>query len=336
MNDGTDKPFEATPRRIARAKREGNIARASELAANSGFAAAALCVSAGAPAFASLAGAALTRSMRGPAPVLCTAIAGVALLCIACAAVGSTIAHLFSQGGVTFVTPVWKSDRLDPIAGFKRVASRETVTHSMRAIAAFCCAAVVMAPIFRRAAIVMTASWTASGNVAQAWSDARHVAFVACAIGFVFSFAEFGTARKAWLRKLRMSFEERKREQKDDEGDASARGRRRALHRQLLRGGVERVKEASFVVVNPTHVAIAMAYRPPSIAVPEVLVAAADATALRVRAIARRENVPIVEDPALARALYREARAGCAIPHGLYVAVASVVASLVRQGALSA
>ena len=82
------------------------------------------------------------------------------------------------------------------------------------------------------------------------------------------SFAEFGAARKLWLQRLRMSFEERKRELKDEEGDASARGRRRSLHRELLRGGMHRVKEASFVVVNPTHLAIAMAYRPPHIAVP--------------------------------------------------------------------
>ena len=131
-----------------------------------------------------------------------------------------------------------------------------------------------------------------------------------------------------------MSFEERKRELKEEEGDASARGRRRALHRELLRGGMQRVRKASFVVVNPTHIAIAMAYRPPSVTVPEVIVAAADATALRVRSIARRENIPIVENVQLARALYRDARAGCAIPHALYVAVADVVAALMRQGAL--
>ena len=336
MNDGAEKPFEATPRRIARAKREGNVARAGELAANCGFAAAALSVSAGAPAFAALTAAALMRSMHGPAPALCAAIVAAALLCVACAAVGGTLAHLITQGGFTFVAPAWKFERLDPIAGLKRIVSRETLTHSLRATVAFCCAVAVMAPMLRASIVGTAASRTTSGVVAQAWSDARHAAFVACAVGFVFSFAEFGAARKAWLHKLRMSFEERKRELKDEEGDASARGRRRTLHRELLRGGMQRVRKASFVVVNPTHIAIAMVYRPPSVTVPEVIVAAADATALRVRSIARRENIPIVENVELARALYRDARAGCAIPHALYVGVAGVVAALMRQGALSA
>jgi flagellar biosynthetic protein FlhB len=330
-----DKPFEATPRRIARAKREGNVARAGELAANCGFAAAALCVSAGGPAFASLAALALNRSMRGPAPAFCAAIAGAALLSIACASVGGLIAHLFAQGGLTVVAPTWKLERLDPVAGLKRIISRETVAHTLRASGAFCCAVAVMAPLLKGTAVAMAASGTAGGVIARAWLDARHAAFVACAVGFVFSFSEFGAARKAWLARLRMSFDERKRELKDDEGDASARGRRRTLHRELLRGGMRRVREASFVVVNPTHVAIAMAYRPPRIAVPEVLVVAADATAMRVREIAVRENIPIVENAALARALYRDARAGRAIPHAFYIAVADLVAALTRQGALS-
>jgi flagellar biosynthesis protein FlhB len=331
-----EKPFEATPRRIARAKREGNVARAGELAANCGFAAAALCVSAGTPAFAALAAAALIRSMRGPAPALCAGIVAAALLCLVCAATGGTIAQLLAQDGFTFVAPAWKFERLDPLGGLKRIASRETLAHSLRSTVAFCCAVAAMTPMFEAGIVGTAAARTTNGIVAQAWSDARHAAFVACAVGVVFSLAEFGAARKAWLQKLRMSFEERKRELKDEEGDASARGRRRTLHRDLLRGGMHRVREASFVVVNPTHIAVAMAYRPPRIAVPEVLVVATDAIALRVRATARRGNIPIVENAELARALYRDARAGRSIPHTLYVAVADVVAALMRRGAISA
>ncbi len=331
-----DKPFEATPRRIARAKREGNVARAGELAANCGFAAAAICVTAVAPEFAALCATALQRSSRDAVPVLCAEIVGTAVLPIGCAGLGATVAHLFAQGGPTFVAPVWKMERLDPIGGLKRIASRETLGHSLRASVAFCAAVAVMAPTLKGGALAMGASQSAAAVVSQAWYCARHLAFAACAVGFVFSFAEFAASRKAWLQRLRMSFEERKREVKDDEGDASARGRRRTLHRELLRGGMQRVKEASFVVVNPTHVAIAMAYRPPRVAVPEVLVSAAGDNALRVREIARRQGIPIVENASLARALYRDARAGCAIPHALYVAVAGVVAALLRQGAIPA
>ncbi|MGA7092874.1 MAG: EscU/YscU/HrcU family type III secretion system export apparatus switch protein, partial [Candidatus Cybelea sp.] len=102
------------------------------------------------------------------------------------------------------------------------------------------------------------------------------------------------------------------------------------LHRALLRGGVRRLKDAAFVVANPEHVAVALEYRPPQIPVPRVLVRAADAAAARVRPIAASYRIPIVENVWLARALYRDGRIGEPIPHVHYVAVAEVVAALLR------
>ncbi len=131
-----------------------------------------------------------------------------------------------------------------------------------------------------------------------------------------------------------MTFEERKRESKEEEGDALARGRRRALHRALARGSISRVREAAFVVTNPTHLAVALAYRPPEIAVPLVVVRAAGEGAARVRAIAASCEIPVVENAPLARALFRDARGGEPIPPALYVAVAEVVIALARCGKL--
>jgi flagellar biosynthetic protein FlhB len=153
----------------------------------------------------------------------------------------------------------------------------------------------------------------------------------AVTVGLFFSLAEYGAARGVWLRKLRMSFEERKREAKEEEGDAVVRGRRRAMHRALLRSGLRRIKEAAFVVANPAHVAVALEYRPPEVPVPRLLMRAADEMALRVRELARSFRIPIVENVALARALYRDGRTGEPIPHAHYVAVAEVVAALSRS-----
>jgi flagellar biosynthetic protein FlhB len=133
-----------------------------------------------------------------------------------------------------------------------------------------------------------------------------------------------------------MSVDDRKRESKEEEGDAAARGRRRALHRALLRGGIRRIKDAAFVVVNPSHVAVALEYEPPRVAVPRVLVRAADAAAIKVRAIAVSRRIPIVENVWLARALYRDCRPGEPIPQEHYVAVAEVVATLLRTSGLHA
>jgi flagellar biosynthesis protein FlhB len=131
-----------------------------------------------------------------------------------------------------------------------------------------------------------------------------------------------------------MSFSELKRESKEQDGDPQARGRRRTLHRDFVRGAIVNVKKAAFVVVNPTHVAVALDYRPPEVPVPCVLVRAEGAGALRVRRLAAEHGVPVIEDVALARALYFESRAGDVIPHAHYVAVAAVVSALMRTGDL--
>ena len=331
MSDSAEKPFEATPRRMAKARREGDVARCGELAANCSFAAAGLGGAGIAASVASLGADALGRaaSLR-PAPASSWILVTVALVPVLCASLAGTAATLLQNGGLTFVPVAMKIERLNPAEGMRRVLSRETLGHSLRAILAFSCAAGAMVPAFARSAPALLASASLDRFAAAAWSCAIEVVAIAGGIGLLFSLVEFGAARNAWLRRLRMSLEERKREQKEDEGDATARGRRRSLHRALLRGGIAKVKEAAFVVVNPTHVAVALAYAPPRVAVPKVLVRALDDVALHVRALAARHGIPVVENPVLARALYRDGRSGEPIPGEHYLAVAEVVIALTR------
>jgi flagellar biosynthetic protein FlhB len=157
----------------------------------------------------------------------------------------------------------------------------------------------------------------------------------ALAVGAAFAVADYALARRRWLRGLRMSFDELKRDAKENDGDPHARARRKSAHRTMVRGAVGRTREASFVVVNPTHVAVALRYAPPAVPVPEILVRALDDAALRVRAIAREHRIPLIEDVALARLLYAQGESGRAIPPDAYVAVAQLVAVLAREGLLA-
>ncbi len=326
-----EKPFEATPYRIRKARREGNVARSSQLSANLSFALAALAATGTAQGIGAIARAQLAyvaaRLAIAPAVWL---IVALTLACVACAAAGGVIAAVLQNGGLTFVAVAPKFDRLDPIAGLRRLCSRETFDSCLRAVAAFCCASVLMLPVLASHAAAMMQAGATIVVAAHAWSAAQAVASLCLAVGLLFSAGEYGSARSAWLRKLRMSFDERKREIKEEEGDATTRGRRRALHRALLRGGLRRIKDAAFVVANPHHVAVALEYRPPDVPVPRVLLRALDAVAVQVRAAASRHRIPVVENAALARALYRDARAGQAIPQMHYVAVAEVVVALGR------
>ncbi len=330
MNDSSEKPFEPTAARIRKARREGDVARSNELGANFAFAAGALTLFALMPKLAAVACSAVAAAIAGHAGVSGALIVALALGPIAASAIAGTSGALLQTGGLRFVSIAPKPERLNLVAGIKRVASRETLAHATRAALAFVCATAAMAPFVGWCAVALLRAPPLAAVVGETWASARHALFAASAVGFAFAIVEYGAARVVWLRKLRMSFDERKREVREEEGDASARGRRRALHRAVLRGGMRRLKDAAFVVVNPEHVAVALEYRPPRVAVPCILVRAADDAAALVRVTAARYGIPIVENVWLARALYRDGRAGKPIPHPLYVAVAEIVVALDR------
>jgi flagellar biosynthesis protein FlhB len=334
--DSGEKSFDAPPSRIAKARREGDIPRAQELGANVAFVAAALGALAVAAPIGALARAALTDAARGTAPVpLCIAIAAFALVPLAAGAAAGSLAGIMQSGGLVVAAPTVKFERLVPVEGIKRMLSRDAALHGARALVAFVLASIAMAPTLRQLASAATVALPPGSTAQIAWDGATHVVFAAAAVGLAFAIAEFSVARRAWLRKLRMTLTELRRELKESDGDPLTRSRRKSLHRNLIRGALARVKDAAFVVVNPTHVAVAMEYRPPRVPVPTVLVRAADEMALRVREAAAEYQVPVIEDVVLARALYHDGAVGEPIAHEHYVAVAEVVASLIRSGALA-
>jgi flagellar biosynthesis protein FlhB len=333
--DSAEKTFDAPPSRIAKARREGNLPRAQEFSANLAFVAAALGVCAIAAPFSALAKEALRHATQGTfavAPGI--AIAALALVPAALAAASGVAGAFLQSGGPVLVAPSVKFERMQPMEGLKRMVSREALTHGLRALVAFVLASAAMLPALRDLASAGAVALSAQSVALIAWSGAQRVVWAAAAVGLLFAIAEYGVARRAWLRKLRMSLAELKRELKESDGDPLARGRRKALHRNLIRGALAKVKEAAFVVVNPTHIAIALEYRPPEVPVPTVLVRASDEMALRVREMAIEHRVPIVENVPLARALYRDGAVGQPIAYEQYVAVAEIVATLIKSGAL--
>ena len=294
-----------------------------------------MTVAAIAPTFGAVACKTLSASLTAPDYAGAAWILALALVVAGSASIAGAFGYVVQNGGFVLLSIAPKAERLNPIEGLKRLLSRETALHSLRAALAFTCAVAVISPFLLRGALGLLQTASPLDAAATAWAASREVALAVAGVGFCFAIAEYGAARNIWLRKLRMSLHERKRELKEEEGDATARGRRRALHRALLATGIHRLKDAAFVVSNPEHVAVALEYQPPTVPVPRVLVRAADAAALRVREIAAAYSIPVVEDVRLARALYRDARIGRPIPLAHYVAVAEVVAAL-RHGESSA
>ncbi len=126
-----EKPFEATPRRVAKARREGNVARSGELAANVSFAAGAATVTAIVPVLAGASAASIHAFIAGASPgSSCALVIAVALLPIGAAAAAGALTTVVQNGGIhAGVTP--RLERLDPLEGLKRIFSRETLAHSL-------------------------------------------------------------------------------------------------------------------------------------------------------------------------------------------------------------
>jgi flagellar biosynthesis protein FlhB len=263
-----------------------------------------------------------------------TTVLALGLLPAATAAAGAVSVGLLQSGGLHVAAPKLQFTRLNPVAGLKRMAGGEAAVGALRAVAAFALVSAVLTPLaagpFARATTLVE-----TGGLAQlAFDGMQRACWAALAVGAAFAAVDYALARRRWLRGLKMTFEELRRDQKENDGDPQARSRRKTLHRALVRGSVARTKDASFVVVNPTHIAVAIRYVPPAVPVPEILVRAADDAAHTVRELARRHGIPIVENVALARALFAQGEAGCAIPSPTFVAVARVIAELLRAGVL--
>ncbi len=250
------------------------------------------------------------------------------LVPVCAAAAGAVGANAVQSGGITLSPLSFKIERLSPDKNLQRMLSREAIVTAVRATVAFTCAGAAIVPAFIAIYAAALHASGLQGVASAAWSGALRTAAAACTVGALFAGADYGVQLTGWRKRLRMSFEELKRDRKESDGDPFARSRRRALHRQISRGSLRRVKDAAFVISNPTHIAIALEYRPPEIPVPRVLVRAADDAAARVRELASAFDIPIVENVPLARRLYALARPGDFIPQEAYVAVAEIVAAL--------
>jgi flagellar biosynthetic protein FlhB len=143
--------------------------------------------------------------------------------------------------------------------------------------------------------------------------------------------ADYGWQWWQHEKSLRMTKEEVKQEMKQNEGDPHVKMRRRAIARSYARRQMMKdVPNADVVIVNPTHIAIAIKYDPNVAPAPIVLAIGQRKVAERIKAIAAESGVPMVENKPLARALLKTAKVGTLIPYELYMAVAEVLAFVLR------
>jgi flagellar biosynthesis protein FlhB len=132
-------------------------------------------------------------------------------------------------------------------------------------------------------------------------------------------------------QRLRMSHEEVKQEHKESDGNPLVKSKLRQRQREIAqRNSVRAVPKADFVLMNPTHFAVAIKYDEATMRAPQVISKGADMLAMKIREVAKASSVPVLQSPALARALYAHAELDHEIPSSLYTAVAQVLAYVYR------
>ena len=157
------------------------------------------------------------------------------------------------------------------------------------------------------------------------------ILFTMVLITFVIAFGDYFYQKFSYLKRQRMTKQEVKDEYKQTEGDPQIKMRLRAIRMERFRKRMmANVPNASVVVTNPTHFAVALQYDADTMEAPKVVAKGQDFIALKIKEIAKEHNVPVVENPPLARALFATVEIDSVIPTEHYAAVAEVIKYVYR------
>lgn len=258
-------------------------------------------------------------------------IVGLPLLVLVLMAVaGNLVQH---QLIFTAETIKPKLSKVSPMSGFKRLFSTESLVNFAKGMAKISIVGALMGAILwphRDEAEVMIFS-----DPAVLLEEARILSLqllgAVLAVMTVVAGADFLYQRSKWFKKQRMSLREVKEEYKQTEGDPQVKGKIRQLRMERSRKRMmAAVPQATVVVTNPTHYAVALKYED-GMGAPLCLAKGTDAVALKIREIAKGHDIPIVENPPLARALYATVDIDQMVPETHYKAVAEVIGFVFRM-----
>jgi flagellar biosynthetic protein FlhB len=254
----------------------------------------------------------------------------VAMAAAASGLIGSVVQTGFNVSTQPLV-PSWQ--RLSPATNIRRLGISRAGVDTLKAIVTSVILGILSWRIAKALATEAGAlTWT--GPVVSAdhgWAASIKLlwqaGFALLAVGAI----DFGIQRWRLRSSLKMTKQEIKDEAKHSETNPEIKARVRRIQREMVRRRMlQAVPKATVVLTNPTHYAVALEYKRDKTAAPVVVAKGADLLAMKIREIARGHSVPIVENPALTRALYKECEIGDVIPGPLFGAVAEVLAYLIR------
>jgi flagellar biosynthetic protein FlhB len=232
----------------------------------------------------------------------------------------------------TYETITPKLSKISPLAGLGRMFSKQSLANFVKGLLKLGVVGAVMIvllwPERDRLEGLISADPAAITDLTLSLAGKMLGAVVA--ILAVIAIADYLFQYRQWYEKQKMSLQEIKEEYKQSEGDPAIKGRIRALRQMRMRQRImAAVPKATVVITNPTHFAVALQYEP-GMDAPVCVAKGADRIALKIREVAGEHNVPIVENPPLARALHASVEIDQAIAPEHYKAVAEVIGYVMR------
>jgi flagellar biosynthetic protein FlhB len=255
-----------------------------------------------------------------PVGIVMAAVAGAALLA-AVTQTGGVNIHVEAIG--------FKPDRINPANNIKNLFSMRAAARLGKSLIP---AALLAVFAVQRIARQLTIPPFSTARLEIVASDIFGLLQAAAWLMFAWAFIDYVVEWRSRESRLKMSKQDMRDEMKQTEGSPQIKSRIRGLQRQMRRRRVKAdVSRAAVVITNPTHYAIALGFDFTSMEAPKVMAKGRNLLAEEIKAEARWAGVPIVENPPLARSIYRTVEVGQAIPVDLYQAVAAILAYLYRQ-----
>ena len=347
-HDAASRTEEATPRRLEQAREKGDVPKTPELPQLASLAAAVSVLAIAGGWICRNLATALLPFLAHPDAIVLEGGGGVAvarhvmnaalpiILTVMLSAAAAGVAGNLVQTGLMFTPDKLKPDlkKLSPLEGLKRVFGLDGAIQFGKSL-------------LKVAITGLLAWWMVKPHISEMERLAtldpaailpfmidilRRLVFAVMALLLVITGADWFIQKQRFAAKMRMSKEELKEEFKNTEGDPHVKAKQKQMRAERARRRMmQAVPNATVVVMNPTHYAVALKYVQGEDAAPICVAKGMDAIALKIRDVAKEANVPVIEDPPLARALYAAVEIDDVIPQAHFEAVAKIIGFILRQ-----
>jgi flagellar biosynthetic protein FlhB len=258
-------------------------------------------------------------------------LAGTLLPLFAVAVLAAILAAR-AMGKIYFKKLEVKGAHFNPVNGMKKLFGPQAVWNGLKALLKSAAIGLVLWWVINQTIddLVAAGLLPVHAVLGRASSALQTLIQLSVAAGVVLAVVDVFVTSKRNRKETKMSKQEVKDEYKQSEGDPQAKAHRRSLHHQMTRNGmISAISEADVVLVNPTHVAVALKYTPGNGA-PRVTAKGKGLVAARLREVAAEKRIPLVRDIPLARALSRECEIGQEIPDQYFADVVAVLAFIMK------